>query len=92
MTGRKYWFVNISPSMKNKVEFSNVNALVAEGTGDVLIIRKDDKRSVISNLLYISGMKSYLLSIWKLIENNYKVLIKDKIMRVLDSSCNTLNL
>ncbi|KAI5446983.1 hypothetical protein KIW84_014722 [Lathyrus oleraceus] len=86
MSGRKYWFVNINPSMKNIVKFSNDNTLEAEGVGDVLIMRKDGKRSVISNVLYIPGMKSNLLNIGQLVEKNYKVSIKDKIMRVLDSN------
>lgn len=48
-------------------------------------MRKDDKRSVISNVLHIPSMKSNFLGIGKLIEKNYKVLIKDKMVRVLDS-------
>ena len=63
MTGRKNWFVNMNPSTKNTVKFANDNTLAAEGIGDVLIMRKDGKRSVISNVLYIPGMKSNLLSI-----------------------------
>lgn len=47
-------------------------------------MRKDDKRLVILNVLYIPGMKSNLLSIGQLIEKNYRVLIKNKIIRVLD--------
>lgn len=85
MIGRKDWCVNISPTNKNKVKFTNDNTLVVEGIGDVLIMRKDEKRSVISNVLYIPGMKINLLSIGKLIEKKYKVLIGDKIKRVLDS-------
>ena len=86
MSGRKDCFVNIKPSMKNMVKFANDNTLAAEGVGDVLIMRKDGNRSVISNVLYIPGMKSNLLSIGKLVEKNYKVSIKDKMMRVLNSN------
>ena len=68
------------------VKFVNDNALEAEGIGDVMIMRKDGKRSVISNLLYIPGMKNNLLSIWKLVEKNYKVSIEDKMMRVIDAN------
>lgn len=53
--------------------------------GDFLISRKDGKRSVISNVLYIPDMKSNMLSIGQLIERSYKVLIKDRMMRVIDS-------
>jgi len=63
MTGRKDWFVNMKPLMKNMVKFANDNTLAGEGIGDVLIMRKDGKRSVISNVLYIPSMKSNLLNI-----------------------------
>ena len=54
--------------MKNMVKFVNDNTLAAEGIEDVMIMRKDGKRSVISNVLYIPGMKSNLLSIGQLVE------------------------
>ena len=86
MPRRKYWFVNINPSMKNTVKFLNDNTLAAEDIGDVMIMRKDEKRSVISNVLYIPGMKRNLLSIVQLIKKNYKVSIEDKMMRVIDAN------
>lgn len=70
---------------ENKVKFANDNTLVSEGISGVLIMRKYGKRLVVSNVFYIPYMKSNLLSIWRLIENNYKVLIEDKMMRVLNS-------
>ena len=63
MSGRKYWFVNIKHSIKNMVKFSNDNTLENEGICDVLIMRKDGKRLVISNVLCIPGMKRNFLSI-----------------------------
>ena len=83
---KKDWFININPSMKNMVKFENENTLAAGGIGDVLIMRKDGKMSVISNVLYIPGMKYNLHSIWELVEKNYKVLIEDKMMRVVDAN------
>ncbi|KAI5416994.1 hypothetical protein KIW84_041843 [Lathyrus oleraceus] len=84
MFGRKDWFVNIKPSMKNMVKFANDNTLAVEGVGDVIIMRKDGKRSIISNMLYILGMKNNLLSIGQLVKKNYKVSIEDNMMRFLD--------
>lgn len=84
MTGRKDWFINTSPSMKNKVKFLNENTMTAEGIGDVLIMRKDGKRPVISNILYIPGMANKFINIRQLIAKNYKELIKYRMMRVLD--------
>ena len=72
--------------MKNMVKFANDNTLAAEGIWDVLIMRKDGKKSVIFNVLYIPGMKINLLSIWQLVEKNYKVSVEDKMMRVVDAN------
>lgn len=49
-TRRKDWFINISPSMKNKIKFINDNTLTAKGIDDVLIMRKYGKSSVISKV------------------------------------------
>lgn len=84
MTRRKDWFINTILS-KDKVKFANANTLFLEGIGDVLVRIKDGKRSVVSNVLYIPGMKSNLLSIDCLIKRNYKALIKDRMMGVIDS-------
>ncbi|GAU26641.1 hypothetical protein TSUD_102510 [Trifolium subterraneum] len=86
MTGRRDWFVSINKSMKSKVKFGNDSTLAAEGVGDVLIMRKDSKQSLISNVLYIPGMKSNLLSIGQLIEKNYKVVIEDRLMKLTDAN------
>ena len=84
MSGSKDWFLNLKPSMKNMVKFANDNTLAVEGIGYVFIMRKDGKRLVIYNVLYIPGMKSNFLSIGQLVEKNYKVSIEDKMMRVVD--------
>ena len=70
--------------MKNMVKFVNDNTLEAEGIGNVMIMRKDGKRSVISNVLYIPCMKRNFLGIAQLVEKNYKMSIKDKMMRVIN--------
>lgn len=70
---------------KEQSDISNDNTLDTEGIEDVLIMRNDSKRSRISNVSYIPVMKRNFLSIWQLNEKNYKILVKDKMMRVLDS-------
>ena len=68
------------------VKFAIKNNLEAEGIRDVLIMRKDGKRSLISNVLYIPGKKSNLLNIGLLVEKNYKVSVEGKMMRFLDAN------
>lgn len=86
MTRRKDWLININISLKHKVKFANDNSLLVEVICDVLIRRKNGKKLVISNVLYIPDMKSNMLSIGQLIERNYKGLIEDRVMRVIDLS------
>ena len=63
MTGRKDWFVKINHTTKNKVKFADDSTLAAEGIGDVAIRKKDGGSALISDVLYIPGMKSNLLSV-----------------------------
>lgn len=68
--------------MKNKTKLVNYNTLVCEAFNDILIMRKDGKQPLISNVLYIPGIKKNLLSIGQLFENNYTVTMEDKMMGV----------
>jgi hypothetical protein len=85
MTGRTDWFVKINSTSKNKVKFADDSTLSAEGNGDVLIKKKDGEQSLISEVLYIPGMKRNLLSNGQLLEKEYKVSLENKMMRVHDS-------
>ncbi|XP_050890902.1 LEAF RUST 10 DISEASE-RESISTANCE LOCUS RECEPTOR-LIKE PROTEIN KINASE-like 2.1 [Lathyrus oleraceus] len=85
MTGRKVWFVKINPAMKNKVKFADDTTLKADGINDVLIIRMDDRYSLIKDVLYILGIKYKFLSIGQLLENGYKIHMENKGLRVMDA-------
>ena len=85
MVGRKDCFINISPLSKNKVKFETKNILSVKGIRDVMIKIKDGKELVISSVLYIPYMKINMLSISQLIKRSYKVLIEDRMVRVIGS-------
>jgi hypothetical protein len=61
-----------------------------KGVGDVSIKRKDGKLSLISNVLYIPGMKCNLLSIGQLLEKDYKIVMEKKLLNVFDTKGNLL--
>lgn len=84
--GRKDWFVKINCAMKNKVKFANDTTLMAEGIGDVLIMKGDDGHSLIKDVFYIPGIKCNLLSIGQLLEKGYKIHMENKGLRVLDAN------
>jgi hypothetical protein len=70
MTGRKDWFVSLTSTKNNNVRFADDSTVAVKGVGDVSIKRKDGKLSLISNVLYIPGMKCNLLSIGQLLEKD----------------------
>lgn len=85
MSGRKDWFVNLDESVQNKVRFADDSTLSAAGLGRVLIRRKDGNPSFISDVLYVPGMKSNLLSLGQLLEKGYVMRMENKEMKVFDA-------
>jgi transposase InsO family protein len=90
MTGRRDWFTTLKNTQNNNVKFADDSTLAVKGIGDVSIKRKDGKHSVISNVLYIPGMKCNLLSIGQLLEKNYKIVMENRLLNVFDIKGNLL--
>ncbi len=86
MTGRRDWFSSFDQSHRNKVKFANDSTLNAEGVGVVCIRSKNGDQAFINDVLYISGIKCNLLSIGQLIEKDYKIVIEDRMMKLMDSN------
>lgn len=92
MTRKSVWFVRFDANVKSKVKFANDRGMKVEGMGDVVIQRKDGEYAMIRDVLYIQGMKSNLLSIGQLLEKDYKVIIEDKLLRLLCQTIGPLKL
>ncbi|GAU45882.1 hypothetical protein TSUD_401080, partial [Trifolium subterraneum] len=90
MSGRKEWFTSLRSTHNNQVRFANNITMAAKGMGDVSIKRKDGKYSMISNVLYIPGIKCNLLSIGQLLEKDYKIVMEHKLLNVFDTNGNLL--
>lgn len=86
MTGKKDWFINLDESKKSTVKFADDSKLVSQGIGKVMIKRKDGKQSLITDVLYVPGMKSNLLSLGQLLEKGYRMIMEDKMLKVIDSN------
>lgn len=85
MTGHRNWFVDLDTSVRSHVKFADDSTLAAEGMGKVLIKRKDGMHSYITDVLYVPGMKSNLLSLGQLLEKGYVMEMKNKMLKVFDS-------
>jgi len=86
MTGRRDWFSSFDQSHRNKVKFANDSTLNAEGVGVVCIRSKNGDQAFINDVLYIPGIKCNLLSVGQLIEKDYKIVIEDRMMKLMDSN------
>ncbi|GAU30980.1 hypothetical protein TSUD_104940 [Trifolium subterraneum] len=86
MTRRRDWFSSFDQSHRNKVKFANDSTLNAEGVGVVCIRSKNGDQAFINDVLYIPGIKCNLLSVGKLIEKDYKIVIEARMMKLMDSN------
>ncbi|GAU50018.1 hypothetical protein TSUD_331710 [Trifolium subterraneum] len=57
-----------------------------EGVGVVCIRSKNGDQAFINDVLYIPGIKCNLLSVGQLIEKDYKIVIEDRMMKLMDSN------
>ena len=85
MSVRRDWLISFDESTKNKIRFADDNTLKEEEIGKVLIKRKDGKKSFISDVLYVSGMKSNFLSLGKLLEKGFVMNMENNFLKVFDS-------
>ncbi|GAU40628.1 hypothetical protein TSUD_190050 [Trifolium subterraneum] len=90
MSRRKEWFTSLRSTQNSQVRFANNNTMAAKGMSDVSIKRKDGKYSMISNVLYIPGIKCNFLSIGQLLEKDYKIVMEHKLLNVFDTNGNLL--
>lgn len=74
MCNRK-WLVNFDETKNRKVKFAYDSTLMAEGMGDVIINRKNDSQAIISSVLFVPAMKCNLLSVGKLVERGYTIIM-----------------
>ena len=84
MTGRREWFLNLDQSVKSQVKFADDRTLSAKGIGKVLIKTKDRGQSCITDVLFVPGMKSNLLSLSQLLEKGFMTKLENKMLRVFE--------
>jgi len=84
MTCKKYWFINLDESKKNIVKFADDSKLASQGIVKVMIKRKYEKHSLITNALYGSSVKSNLPNLGQLLEKGYLMIMEDKMLKIMD--------
>ena len=84
MTGRKDWFTSLDETIKSKVKFADARVLTAERIGKITIKKKNGGQVLITDVLFVPGMKSNLLSLGQLLEKGYTSRLESKMLRVYD--------
>ncbi|XP_014515563.1 uncharacterized protein LOC106773379 [Vigna radiata var. radiata] len=84
MTGNKKWLIDLDTSVKSVVRFADDSVVQAEGSGKVLITRKNGKPVYMHNVLYVPMMKSNLLSLGQLLEKGYSMQLQKRNIEVYD--------
>lgn len=84
MTGNRKWLLDLETSVKGTVRFAHDSVIKAEGSGKVLITRKDGRLVFIHNVLYVPTMKSNLLSLGQLHEKGFTMKMQQGHIEVFD--------
>lgn len=85
VTGRKVWLANFNESKKSKVKFADNSSLQEEGTGNIVIQKRNEGKAMIRDILYVLGMKYNLLSVGQLVENSFSVVMKDGALEMFEA-------
>jgi len=76
--------MNLDEKVKSKIKFSYNGTVTAKGIG-MMIQRKDEQRSFISDVLYVPNMKNNLLSLVQLLEKSYSINMEHSQLKMFDS-------
>ena len=76
MTGHREWFTSLDEKVKSKIKFID--------NSKVMIKRRDDHQSFISDVLYVPSMKNNLLSLGQLLEKGYSMNMEHSQLKVFD--------
>ncbi|XP_012570216.1 uncharacterized protein [Cicer arietinum] len=84
MTEHKDWFISIDEKVKREIKFVDNNTVTTEGVGNILIQRKDDKKSFICDVFYVPNMKNKLLSLEQLLDKGYSMSMENGQKKMFD--------
>ncbi|KAM1315693.1 hypothetical protein ACFX2F_019427 [Malus domestica] len=77
MCGKKEFFAELKDGPYGSVSLGDSSKLPVEGKGKIKIIQKDGREEYISDIYYIPGMKSNILSIGQLLQKGYIIHMED---------------
>nr|GEW36543.1 zinc finger, CCHC-type [Tanacetum cinerariifolium] len=90
MTGVKEHFKEIDKKITGNIRFGDGSYIEIKGKGSILLECKNKDQRAISQVYYISNLKSNILSLGQLTENGCKVVMEKNILLLYNSNGNIL--
>ena len=69
---------------RSVIRLADNRTIAAQGMGDVLISKKDGSNALLSDVLFVPGMKSNLVSIGQLVEKGFKLKCEEGVLELFD--------
>ncbi|XP_019435925.1 PREDICTED: uncharacterized protein LOC109342387 [Lupinus angustifolius] len=85
MTSHKKWLIHFDSIRKSKVKFEDDSTLKVEGVGDMVILRKNGSKALISDVLFVLGMKCNLLNIGQLVQKRFTIVMRNSQFELFDA-------
>ncbi|XP_028096838.1 uncharacterized protein LOC114296712 [Camellia sinensis] len=84
MCGNKSIFSELDESFHSTVKFGDDSTISVMGKGTIQIQTSKSAKQTISNVFYVPGLKTNLLSVGQLQEKGYEIIIKEGTCRIHD--------
>lgn len=70
--GDKNWFIMLDEPIKKLIIFVDGRHVTSKGKRNIVMVRKDGQKAIISNVIYVSSMTSNLINMGQLLaKGNY---------------------
>ncbi|PWA64782.1 zinc finger, CCHC-type [Artemisia annua] len=86
MTGTKSHFKDIDESITGRVRFRDVLYVEIKGRGSILLGCRNKEQKIVSDVYYISNLKSNILSIGQLTEIGFKIIMDGNKLTLYDKN------
>ena len=84
MSGNRLFFYELDETILGKVRFGDDSRIDIKGKGSVRFVFKDGEKKVLSNVYYIPGLRSNIVSLGQATEVGCEVRMKDETLTLLD--------